>query len=347
MRIAICAAQVPFARGGAEIHVEGLHRALETAGHQVSTIALPFKWYPHTSLLKSALAWRMMDITEADGKPIDLAICTKFPTWAVRHPQKIAWIIHQYRQAYDWFGTEWSDLTGSPEDLALRRRIQQIDARGLGECKARFTNARNTAKRLTHYNGLDAEPLYVPVQLEGLQPIGREPYVFSVSRLDPTKRIDILIKSMQYLESPPTAIIAGDGPARESLEKLVEDLGLSDRVSFLGRISNEDVVHHYNRCAAVYYGPFDEDFGLVTLEAFTAGKPVLTVPDAGGVLELVRHQDTGLIADAATPEAVAPLLERVTSSPAQLETMGMAGKAIAAEITWDRVVKRLLDSVDG
>ncbi len=347
MRTAVCAAQVPFARGGAEIHVEGLHRALENAGHQVSIIALPFKWYPHTSLLKSALAWRMVDITEADGKPIDLAICTKFPTWAVRHPHKIAWIIHQYRQAYDWFGTGWSDLTGSPEDLALRRRIQQIDARGLGECTARYTNAQNTANRLKHYNGLDAEPLYVPVHLEGLGPIENQPYIFSVSRLDRTKRIDILINSIKQLPSPPQVVIAGDGPEREALERLTGDLGLTDCVRFLGRISDDEVVFHYNRCAAVYYGPVDEDFGLATLEAFTAGKPVLTVPDSGGVLELVRHEETGLIADGATPEAVAPMLERVLTAPDHLRMMGQAGKLIADEITWDRVVERLLDGIHG
>jgi glycosyltransferase involved in cell wall biosynthesis len=347
MRIAICAAQVPFAYGGAEIHVSGLHRALENAGHQVTTVALPFKWYPHTSLLKSALAWRMIDITEADGQEIDLVVCTKFPTWAVRHPRKIAWVIHQYRQAYDWFGTEWSDLTGSADDLALRRRIQQIDARGLGECVARFANSQNTANRLKHYNGLDAAPLYVPIHLEGLEPRARDPYIFTVSRLDRTKRIDILINALARSSTAPPVVIAGDGPERRPLEQLASRMGVSDRVSFLGRISDHDLVHHYNHCAAVYYGPIDEDFGLATVEAFTAGKPVITVPDAGGVLELVRHDQTGLVAESSQPESVAPLLERAVRDPDRVKEYGLHGKKIADTITWDNVVERLLSASHG
>jgi glycosyltransferase involved in cell wall biosynthesis len=347
MRIAICAAQVPFAWGGAEIHVAGLHSALERAGHDVATISLPFKWYPQTSLLKSALAWRMVDITEAEGQPIDLAICTKFPTWAVRHPNKIAWVIHQYRQAYDWFGTEWSDLSGTPEDLALRRRIQHIDARGLGECYKRFTNSRNTANRLKKFNGLDAEPLYVPVRLKGLQPLAREDFILSVARLDQTKRIDILINAINYSSSKPHVVIVGGGPERDKLEQLVEHWELQNNVTFLGRVSDERVVELYNRCQAVYYGPIDEDFGLATLEAFTAGKPVITTPDSGGVLELVRHLETGLIADDPAPAAISEVLDFAQENSQLCESMGMAGKAIADTITWDRVVDRLLSGTHG
>ncbi|MEX2425201.1 MAG: glycosyltransferase family 4 protein [Thermomicrobiaceae bacterium] len=347
MRIAICAAQVPFARGGAEIHVDGLHRALLDAGHSVEVIALPFKWYPPSALLKSALAWRMIDITESDGRPIDLAICTKFPSWAVRHPRKIAWIIHQYRQAYDWFGTEYSDLTGSPEDLALRRRIRQIDARGLGECRARFANSQNTANRLKHFNGLDAVPLHVPVQLTGLRPVAYEPYIFSVSRFDRTKRIDLLLKAVAQSSSDFEVVIAGDGPERESLERLAGELGLTHRVRFPGRIPDDEVVGHYNNCRAVFYGPIDEDFGLATLEAFTAGKPVVTVADSGGVLELVRNGETGLIADSPDPESIASLLDQTIWNIDQCRSMGTTAKAVTDRVTWDGVVSKLLESTDG
>ncbi len=347
MRIAICAAQVPFARGGAEAHVEGLRQALEDAGRDVEIVALPFKWYPAESLLKSALAWRMVDISEVDGKSIDLAICTKFPTWAVRHPNKIAWIIHQYRQAYDWFGTPWSDLTNTPDDLALRRRIQQIDARGLGECRALFANSANTARRLEHFNGLVAEPLHVPIQLAGLSPVAREPFLFTVSRLDATKRIDLLLRSLARLHTPIRTVIAGDGPQRDDLHALATELGLSDQVTFTGRISDEEVVDYYNRCQAVYYGPIDEDFGLVTVEAFTAGKAVVTVADSGGVLELVSHGETGLIADRPCPDAIAPLIEELMTNADRAEAMGLSGKARADQITWSGVVDKLLGSLHG
>lgn len=344
MRIAICAAQVPFARGGAEIHVEGLRDALVSAGHEVETVALPFKWYPQSSLLKSALAWRMIDITESDGRAIDLVICTKFPSWAVRHPNKVAWIIHQYRQAYDWFGTEHSDLTGTPDDLALRRRIQRIDARGLGECRARYANSRNTAGRLERYNGLHAEPLHVPIQLTGLAPVAYEPFIFTVSRLDRTKRIDLLLRSIASTDGPAPAVIAGDGPEGPNLRRLAGDLGIDDRVTFTGRLSDAEVVDYYNRCRVVYYGPLDEDFGLVTVEAFTAAKPVVTVADSGGPMELVCHEKNGLVAAQPEPVEIGRLLSRLLDDRVEAEQLGLEGKSVADAITWERVVDKLLET---
>lgn len=68
MRIAICTAQVPFIQGGNEVLVEGLRDALVERGHKVAVIALPYKWYPRAQIVSSALAWRLVDITEADGQ---------------------------------------------------------------------------------------------------------------------------------------------------------------------------------------------------------------------------------------------------------------------------------------
>jgi glycosyltransferase involved in cell wall biosynthesis len=345
MRIAICAAQVPFVRGGAEAHVEGLGRALSEAGHDVETISLPFKWYPKTEILKSALAWRLIDITESNGVPIDLVICTKFPTWAVRHSNKIAWVIHQYRQAYDWFGTEMSDLTSSSEDLALRRAIHRIDQRGLGECRVRFANSANTAGRLKRFNELDATPMHVPTNLSGLCPEHYGDFVLCVGRLDRAKRVDLLLRALAHQRAPVRAVIAGDGPERSSLERLAGELRVAGRVEFAGRVTDADLVHFYNTCRAVFYGPIDEDFGLVTLEALTAAKPVITVADSGGVLELARDGVNSLVAAAPEPEAVALLLDKLGLDHDLARSLGAAGQRSVAHITWGHAVSTLLGSV--
>jgi glycosyltransferase involved in cell wall biosynthesis len=342
MRIAVCAAQVPFVRGGAEIHVEGLREALCRAGHEAEIVALPFKWYPKTEILKSALAWRLIDITESNGRAIDLVICTKFPTWAVRHPNKIAWIIHQYRQAYDWFGTAMSDVTSSPEDLEVRREIQLIDQRGLGECRARFANSANTAARLKRFNDLDAIPLHVPIQIEGLRPERFDRFILSVSRLDRAKRVDLLIEALAAARTPIDAVIVGDGPERPRLKHLVEASGLSERVRFAGSVPDSELVRLYNSCRAVFYGPLDEDFGLVTVEALTAGKPVITVADSGGVLELVDDCESGLVAGAPEPNEVARCLDRLASDERLARELGERGRERAVDISWERAVDRLL-----
>ena len=341
MNIVICATQVPFVRGGAENHVDGLRDALRDHGHLVDVVALPFKWYPKEEILKSALAWRLLDLTEANGVPIDMVICTKFPTWAVRHPRKVAWVIHQHRQAYDWFGTPLSDFTNSSEDAEIRRRIMAIDRRGLGECVARYANSANVAGRLERSIGLTAAPLHVPINLQGLRAESYDDYVLSVSRLDRAKRVDLLLRALALTKNGVRAVIAGDGPERDVLTKLARDLGIQDRVQFVGRVSDDELVRLYNHTRAVFYCPVDEDFGLVTVEAFSASKPVITAADAGGVLELVEHERSGLIVERPNPDALASAIDRVMADPDQARAYGDHGHARVREIRWDRVVEQL------
>lgn len=342
MNVIICATQVPFVRGGAEVLVDGLREALVAAGHRVDVVALPFKWYPKEAILKSALAWRLLDLTEANGVPVDAVICTKFPTWAVRHPRKIAWVVHQHRQAYDWLGTPLSDLTNSSEDVALRRRIAEIDRRGLGECSRRFAISGNVAGRLERSIGLDAEPLHVPISLQGLEPVEYGDYVLSVSRLDRAKRVHLLLEAMAQVGGDVRAVIAGDGPEAGALQACAERLGLGGRVTFTGRVSDAELVRLYNGARAVFYSPVDEDFGLAAVEALTAGKPVLTVADAGGVLEFVEDGVTGLVAGTAEAGAVAPALDRLMADEGLARRLGAAGRERVAGLCWDRVVARLL-----
>src|SRR5450830_141107 len=166
-RVLVCTAQVPFTSGGAERHAEGLVRELAAFGHEAELARLPFKWYPRAEILTSALAWRLLDVSEADGKRVDLVIPMKFPSYLVRHENKVVWLIHQFRQAYDRFGTAESDLTASPEDTRWRELIAESDRTGLTEARKIFTNARNTADRLARFNGIEAEALYHPPPLAG------------------------------------------------------------------------------------------------------------------------------------------------------------------------------------
>jgi hypothetical protein len=69
LRILIATVRVPFVNGGAEIHAEGLCRALREAGHQAEIIAIPFKWYPPERILDQMLACRLLDLSETVGWP--------------------------------------------------------------------------------------------------------------------------------------------------------------------------------------------------------------------------------------------------------------------------------------
>ena len=136
-------------------------------------------------------------------------------------------------------------------------------------------------------------------------------------------------------------MLAGHGPLEDDLRKRVSDYGLQDRISFAGFVEERALVDLYARCRAVMYPPFDEDYGYVTLEAFSAKKPVITTPDSGGVLEFVADGTTGLVADA-TPDALAAAIDRLAESPDLCRRLGEAGHRRIQDISWNDVVERLV-----
>jgi glycosyltransferase involved in cell wall biosynthesis len=343
LHIAICTAQVPFVHGGNEVLVEGLRDALVARGHSVEIIALPYKWYPRQQIVSSALSWRLVDITEANGRQIDVAICTKWPSYVVRHPCKVTWLVHQFRQAYDWFGTPMSDFTGTPEDVRVRRTVQDMDRTTLAESKRIFTISRNVAARLWRFNGLEGTPLYPPLRSGlDLQPGPYGDYIFSLNRLDPAKRVDLLLDALPHAPGV-KAVIAGTGPQADALKRKARDLGVAGRVEFTGFASDEDVSRLYSNARAVYYAPIDEDYGYGTVEALTAARPVVTTDDAGGVLEFVEDGVTGLVTSP-EPRAIARSIMRLMQDADEAARLGQAGRARVQDITWDRVVDALLES---
>lgn len=336
--ILVCTAQVPFASGGAERHAAGLVRELKARGHRVDLVQLPFKWYPREEILLSAAAWRLVDVSEADGTKVDLVIPMKFPSYLVRHPNKVVWLIHQFRQAYDRFGTEQSDFTASPEDTRWRELIAEADATGLGEAKKVFTNARNTADRLMRFNGIEAEALYHPPPLAGrYRDDGPGRFALVVGRLDAWKRMDLAIEGAAAGGFP--LVIAGSGPDEERLRKVAARTGAD--VDFRGAVSDDELLTLYAGCGVVLFTPADEDYGYIALEAFLSGKPVVTCTDSGGPLEFVLDGETGRVTPpvgAAVGAAAAELL----AAPAAAHAMGERGFDSIRGLTWEAVVSALL-----
>ena len=342
-RIAICAAQIPFVRGGAEVLYESLRDELVRRGHQAEIVSLPFNWSSRLAIVQSALAWRLVDLETAAGEPIDLVIATRFPSYLVRHPRKVVWLIHQFRQIYDLKGTRFSDFGDRTEDAATEKMLRQFDQRALGEARARFSISRNTAERLARFNHLEAEPLYPPPALGERYRSGEYgDYLFSVGRLDPMKRFDLLLRVVAAAKSPVRCIIAGEGPDRERLLRLAAELGIEQRVELPGRISDERLLDLYAGALAVFYAPFDEDYGYVTVEAFKARRPVLTTSDSGGVLEFVRDGVTGFVCPPGAHREMGSRIDRLAGDRALAARLGVAGAQRVAEIHWDSVVEHLL-----
>jgi glycosyltransferase involved in cell wall biosynthesis len=342
-RIVICATQVPFAHGGAEMLVDSLRDELKARDFEVDVAAIPFHWPTRVELLKGSLAWRLVNLEEAGGKRIDRVIATRFPSYLVKHPNKVVWLIHQLRQAYDLLGTRYSDFTDrQPRDAKVLEMIRAMDRRTLSEARAVYTISGNVADRLRRNNQVEAEVLYPPPKLDPLYHFGPSgDYIFTVGRLDPLKRFDLLVRAMKHTETPVRCRIAGTGPERDALIDLIARLGLQEKVELLGWVEDRDVVEHYANCLGVYYAPYDEDYGYVTVEAYKAAKPVITTADAGGVLEFVEDGRNGFICPPDSPREIGARIDDLYRDHEKARAMGLAGQAKVREITWDRVIERL------
>ena len=345
LRIVLCCDQLPFIWGGAEALTESLAENLRLRGHAVDVARIPFRWYPKHEILKGYLAWRLINLEECEGQTIDRVIALKFPSFVVAHPYKITWLIQQFRQAYDLFGTPHSQFDTSEADAELRRAIHRIDTRTLSESRHIFTISKNVSGRLLQYNGLRSEPLYPPPALDGqFYNSGYGDYVLSVSRLNVMKRIDQLVRAMAYVKTPVRCRIAGRGEEFDRLQRTAKQMGSADSIDFLGFVPNEQILALYAGALGIYYAPQDEDYGFATVEAMRSQKPVLTMDDSGEILEFVEDGVTGYVVPARDPVAMAQRIDQLYLDRGQAERMGTAGQSRVADITWETTIRRLLEA---
>ena len=345
MKVVIATVQVPFIRGGAELLAEGLRDAIALAGHEVEIVSAPFRFSPATSLRESVEYWLRERMDAFDAGRVDRVIFLKFPAYYADASDASLWLLHQHRGFYELWGGEYGGIdSGDAEVVALRAQVMELDSEKLAAIPRRYTIGRRVSERLAHYNGVDSEPLYHPPAGAGeFYCGGSEPYVFFPSRLESIKRQDLLIDAMAMVRSPLVALIAGEGGQGPALATRVETLGLGHKVRMLGRITPEQMLSYYANCRAVFFGPHDEDYGYITLEAMLSSKPVVTCTDSGGPLEFVVAGETGEVV-APEPEEIAAVLDRYAASPATARRVGAAGLARYRElgIGWATVVERLL-----
>jgi glycosyltransferase involved in cell wall biosynthesis len=347
MRILIATIQVPFIRGGAEIHAEGLQSALQAAGHQVAIVAIPFKWYPPERVLDHMLACRLFDLSEVTGTTVDLLIGLKFPAYLIPHDNKVLWILHQFRTAYELWDHPLGDLIYEPNGVEVRDAIRIADRNVLPEAKRVFANSANVSARLKFFCGFDATPLYhPPPHADKFYSAESEDYFFFPSRLCLPKRQSLVLEALAHTRNSVRVKFAGladEGTYQNDLNRLAKRLGLEKRVQWLGHVNDEHKFELYAKSLGVIYPPIDEDFGYVTLEGMLAQKPVVVCSDSGGPLEFVLDGENGLVANP-TPESLAQALDRLWDNRSEAKRFGVAGYELYhdKDISWNRVVESLL-----
>jgi glycosyltransferase involved in cell wall biosynthesis len=352
--VLILGVKVPFTKGGQEVLVGTLARELKARGHEVDVIELPYSSLPKENLLNQAAMWRSLDLESAGSRKADIVIATKFPSYYARHSCKSLWLVHQHRALYDLYGSRYSDISDDPRDQELRQMLVHGDNKVIGECRYISGISKNVVERLENYNGIKGEVLYPPLPLGGrYRDEAPENYILSVARLCSIKRIDMAIKAMPIVHNQVKLKIVGtpDEPGiMEYYENEISKHHLWDRIEFLGRVSDDDLLNLYARALAVYYAPHNEDYGYVTLEAMASGRPVVTAHDSGGVLEFVKHEENGLIV-APDSDSMGHAFNRLIENADLAKSLGRAGREFITssgllEAGWDRVISRLLSPLE-
>ena len=183
--------------GGAEVHVRELVRELRARGYDAELVSVPFKWYPKEEILPHAAAWRLLDLSESNGRPIDLGDRDEVPDLLRAAPE-------QGRVADSPVPRRLRAVRHDRTAISRTRRVGRRPARHADPPRHRdarrvpahlHERAEHREPRLRKFNGLAAEPLYHPPRLAArLAAAARYgDYVLSVGRIESVKRVDLLV----------------------------------------------------------------------------------------------------------------------------------------------------------
>jgi glycosyltransferase involved in cell wall biosynthesis len=334
----------PFVWGGAEELAHHLVVNLRRRGVCAEAFRIPFKFDPYERLPEEIFIHRSLRLWN-----VDQVIALKFPTYLVPFDNKVFWLLHQYRQAYDLWDEKLSNIPDTPHGRQVRQLVMDNDNTAFSRAAKIYVNSKITADRLKKYNGFDSEILLPPLNdPELFSNDGDDGYIIAPGRVNRMKRQWLIVQAMQHLPRQARLLVAGP-PDREEdacdLHQLVNELGLEEQVKLdLRLLPRRELAQLVARSRCVAHAPFDEDsMSYVAMEAFACCKPVVTTSDAGGVLHLVRHEQSGHVAE---PDAgaVAEALAFMFHNAEAARRMGQAGHEHwrGLRIDWPTTIDKLL-----
>lgn len=343
MKVAVVTAAMSSGeRGGAEAFYAGLLGGLRSIGVDAEQVEIRIDESNFDAVLASY--GRCYDL---DLHAYDLVISTKAPTYLVRHPRHVSYLVHTLRVFYDRFAGEFGE--GTAELRRQRSLIHALDKSALHPRRVHrhFTIGHTNYRRLHEadpfWRDIPYEVLHPPTTVTGFKSPRRGQYFFMPGRLHRWKRTDLVIRAMQRLDCDIPLKIAGIGEDELELRRLAAG---DPRIEFLGRVSDEQLVELFAGALAVPFVPVQEDYGLVMVEAFNSRKPVVTCLDSGEPLHFVKHGVNGLVVEP-TADALADALQFLIDRPERAAEMGDNGFQSVAHIRWESIASRLVQSIDG
>jgi len=377
MKIAIIApSPVPFTIGGAEKLWFGLLEYINKhTNHQCELIKIPIREDGFWELIEAYYKFYNLDVSS-----FDLVISGKYPAWMTQHSNHYIYMLHCLRGFYDCYHflnldddmdssnkkvqfilkrIEKNDISSQEmfkllfdlkneeikeKDLFnfpgifIKKIIHFFDKKAMENIKSFSAISKTVAARKEYFpKHKKVNVIYPPSTLTDLKNSNYE-YFFTISRLDNAKRIDMIINAYLKTKTEIPLKIAGTGPLSEEFKKLTKD---DPRIELLGFISDDELIKYYSNAYAVLFVPYDEDYGLITIEAMMSKKPVITFNDTGGVVEFVEDKKTGLISNPDINE-LAKNIDFLSDNNELCKEMGKNARKKVENITWKNTVESLL-----
>jgi glycosyltransferase involved in cell wall biosynthesis len=342
-RIVVVTSDVPFVEGGHLTIARSTVKALNDYGFQADLILTPQNRFGRQ--IRAYFANRYHDVEEDGfGRKIHQIITFRYPSYAARHPRHVCWLNHRMREYYDMWDHISSQLgpKGKFKEGLRRAVIRTIDTHLLKHNVTKlYAQSGTIQERLQKWGNISSEVLYPPPPQRDYHTDSYGNFIFTVSRLQWLKRVDLLVDSFQHVKNKDLkAIIIGDGPEKENLIAKIKGFGLEDRITLISKSDETSVLSHYAQCRAVFFAPIREDYGFVTGEAFASKKAVITTVDSGGPAELLKLCQAGYILPP-DPEIIAEKLDQVAEDECIATKMGNRGFDFISKITWEDTVKKL------
>ncbi|MFY8350436.1 glycosyltransferase [Pseudoalteromonas sp. SSM20] len=378
MKIAILASSpIPFGAGGAEKLWWGLADNInKLTAHQCELIKVPTKENDFWNLIEGYEFFYNYDLSH-----FDMVITGKYPAWMVQHPNHHIYMLHCLRGLYDTYHfmnlpdkvskNQSKEVLAFLQDLEnqnmsveevfqklknlksnnliteelsafpgpfIRKIIHYLDNAALSTIRRTSAISHTVADRKEYYPVEQAVYVnYPPPMMSGFYSSGSD-YFFTASRIDGPKRVELILDAYLQSGAEKPLKIAGSGPL---LERLKEKASCNSNIEFLGYVSDTELVDYYANALAIIFVPYDEDYGLITIEAMKSGKPVITVNDSGGVTEFVEHGITGLTSEPQI-ELLAENIKTLDSEPQLAYSMGLNAKKKVTNVNWLNTVGDLL-----
>jgi glycosyltransferase involved in cell wall biosynthesis len=323
-------------RGGAEALYCGLVTALRAAGHETEEVAVHSDESCWDTVLESYARCSALDLRE-----YELVISTKAPTYMLSHGNHVSYLLHTLRVFYDMFETEYG--SGTPHQHEQRRAIHALDRYGLrpGRVRRHFSNGRTTYRRLIEldpaWKSVGFTALHHPPALSGYRHAAAQDYILMPGRLHRWKRVGLIIEAYKHVKRNVPLLITGTGEDERALRAAAAG---DKRIRFLGAVNDSTLIDLYADALLVPFVPKQEDYGLITIEAFNSGKPVLTCTDSGEPLVFVRNGYNGFVV-APDPKAIAERITYAIDHRRQAALMGERGRKRVAHIAWEPIVEAL------